>query len=96
MDQLEHAYAISIHKSQGSEFLSVITPLLKENYIILRRNLVYTAASRAKQKMTFVGHKQALYIAISRNDVDKRNTLLADRIVSNHRKRLAALGAMAQ
>jgi exodeoxyribonuclease V alpha subunit len=90
MDQLEHAYAISIHKSQGSEFLSVITPLLKENYIILRRNLVYTAASRAKLKMTFVGQKQALYIAISRNDVDKRNTLLADRIVSYHRKRLAA------
>jgi len=90
LEHLEHAYATSIHKSQGNEYLSVITPLMKEHYKSLQRNLVYTVISRAKRRMTFVGQKQALYIAISKSDVDKRNTLLADRIVSYYRRMQAA------
>lgn len=86
LDQLELAYATTIHKSMGSEYRSVIIPLLKEQYIMLRRNLIYTAITRAREKITLVGQKQALYIAISNSDVDKRNTLLADRIVSYYRK----------
>lgn len=86
VDQLDLAYATTIHKSQGSEYTSVIIPLLKEHWIMLRRNLVYTAITRAKEKITLVGQKQALYMAISKNDIDVRNTLLADRIVSYYRK----------
>ena len=86
LSQLELAYATTIHKSQGSEYHTVIIPILKDQYIMLRRNLLYTAVSRAKQQVSLVGQKQALYIAIDRNDVDRRNTLLADRIVSYYRQ----------
>lgn len=53
---------------------------------MLRRNLIYTAVSRAKRQVVLVGQKQALYIAIDKNDIDQRNTLLADRIVSYYRQ----------
>ena len=86
LSQLELAYATTIHKSQGSEYHTVIIPILKDQYIMLRRNLIYTAVSRAKQQVSLVGQKQALHIAIDRNDVDRRNTLLADRIVSYYRQ----------
>ena len=86
LSQLELAYATTIHKSQGSEFSTVIIPILREQYIMLRRNLLYTAVSRAKRKVQLIGQKQALYMAIDRNDADRRNTLLADRIVSYHRQ----------
>ena len=86
LSQLELAYATTIHKSQGSEFDTVIIPILKEQYIMLRRNLIYTAVSRAKRKVILIGQKQALYMAVARNDIDRRNTLLADRIVSYHRQ----------
>ena len=78
---MDFSYAIKIHKSQGAEFPYVIIPLLKEHYIMLRRNLLYTAISRAKAQVMIVGQRQALYMAIHKSDVDKRNTILADRIV---------------
>ena len=59
-----------------------IVPLLKEHYVMLRRNLLYTAISRAKEKVFLVGQRQAVYMAIHRTDVDKRNTVLADRIIA--------------
>ncbi len=86
LHQLELAYATTIHKSQGSEYHTVLIPILKDQYIMLRRNLIYTAVSRAKSQVILVGQKQALYIAIDKNDIDQRNTLLADRIVSYHRQ----------
>lgn len=86
LSQLELAYATTIHKSQGSEYHTVIIPILKDQYIMLRRNLIYTAVSRAKRQVVLVGQKQALYIAIDKNDIDQRNTLLADRIVSYYRQ----------
>ena len=58
----------------------MIIPLLKEHYVMLRRNLLYTAISRAKKKVILIGQRQAVYMAIHKNDVDKRNTVLADRI----------------
>jgi exodeoxyribonuclease V alpha subunit len=70
----------------------VIIPLLMENYIMLRRNLLYTAITRAKEKVILIGQKQALFTAIHKNDVDKRNTVLADRIIAYYdreRKRIA-------
>lgn len=86
LDQLELAYAMTIHKSQGAEYESVIIPILTEQSIMLRRNLIYTAITRAKKRLILVGQKKALFMAIHRNDVNKRNTLLADRIVSNCRR----------
>lgn len=80
MENIDLSYCISIHKSQGAEFPVVIIPVLKEHYIMLRRNLLYTAISRAKAKVILIGHRQAVFTAIHKNDVDKRNTVLADRI----------------
>jgi exodeoxyribonuclease V alpha subunit len=80
METMEHSYCISIHKSQGGEFPVVIIPLLREHYVMLRRNLLYTAISRAKEKVVLVSQPQAIYTAIHKCDVDRRYTVLADRI----------------
>ena len=80
LDNVDLSYCISIHKSQGNEFPTVIIPLMKEHYIMLRRNLLYTAISRAKSKVIIIGQRQAVFTAIHKCDVDKRNTVLADRI----------------
>ena len=82
MEYLDLSYCISIHKSQGAEFPTVIIPLLKEHYVMLRRNLLYTAISRAKSKVVLIGQRQAVFTAIHKNAVDKRNTVLADRITA--------------
>jgi len=86
LDKLELAYAITIHKSQGSEFKIVIIPILKEQYIMLRRNLIYTAVTRAKKKIVLVGERKALFMAISKNDIGKRNTNLGMRIIESYNK----------
>lgn len=91
-DQLEDvdlAYAMSIHKSQGGEYPTVIIPILKEHYIMLRRNLLYTAITRAKGKVILIGHRQAVYTAIHHCDVDQRNTVLADRIDAYYKRTYA-------
>ena len=80
MENVDLSYCITVHKSQGGEFSTVINPLLKEHYVMLRKNLLYTAISRAKKKVILIGQRQAVYMAIHKNDVDKRNTVLADRI----------------
>lgn len=88
MDIIEHAYAMTIHKSQGSEYQTVIIPILSSFHIMLRRNLIYTAITRAKKNVILVGQKKALFTAIYKNDIDKRNTMLAERI-----KKIAAADA---
>lgn len=80
MENVDLSYCITVHKSQGGEFSTVTIPLLKEHYVMLRKNLLYTAISRAKKKVILIGQRQAVYMAIHKNDVDKRNTVLADRI----------------
>jgi exodeoxyribonuclease V alpha subunit len=80
LEMLELAYAMTIHKSQGSEYDTVIIPMMSSHYIMLRRNLIYTAITRAKKKVIIVGQKKALYMAINKNDIDGRNTRLAERI----------------
>lgn len=74
------SYAMTIHKSQGSEYPVVIIPMVSAFSIMLKRNLLYTAVTRAKEKVIIVGQKKALYQAIHTNDVEKRNTLLARRL----------------
>lgn len=80
LDELYHAYAITIHKSQGSEYPVVIMPILTQHFIMLRRNLLYTGLTRAKQLSVIVGSKKAINIAIQRDDVGKRNSMLTERI----------------
>ena len=84
---IELAYAMTIHKSQGSEYNTVIIPMMASHYIMLRRNLIYTAITRAKKKVILVGEKKAIYTAIHKNDIDGRNTRLAERII-NQRERM--------
>jgi exodeoxyribonuclease V alpha subunit len=79
MDELQLAYAISIHKSQGSEFPVVVCALTTQHYVMLRRNLVYTAVTRARKLCAVVGQKQALATAV-RRDGGHRITGLAGRL----------------
>jgi len=77
---IELAYAITIHKSMGSEYNTVIIPVLSAHMVMLYRNLIYTAVTRAKKRVYLVGQKSSLFIAIHRSKTDKRNTLLGNRI----------------
>lgn len=80
LDDLELSYAITIHKSMGSEYDTVIIPLLAAHNVLLTRNLLYTAITRAKRRVLLVGEKRALYMAIHRSRKGKRNTMLGERI----------------
>jgi exodeoxyribonuclease V alpha subunit len=82
LDEITLAYAISVHKSQGSEYDAVIIPLLFQHYIMLQRNLFYTALTRAKKLVVVIGSKRAVYIAIKNDTPLKRNTLLKERLLS--------------
>ena len=75
-DQLVLAYAISVHKSQGSEFTAVVIPLVTQHYMMLQRNLLYTAITRAKSLCVLVGSRRAINIAIRNNQVAERFTAL--------------------
>lgn len=80
LNELTLAYASSVHKSQGSEYKVVIIPLSTSHYIMLQRNLLYTAITRSKQKVIIIGSKKALMTAIQSNRTQKRYTLLAERL----------------
>lgn len=81
------AYAITVHKSQGSEFKSVILPINNENKIMLKRNLLYTAVTRASERMIIVGSRNHYWDAVKNNIVEPRNTALSVRIGKNLIKR---------
>jgi len=80
LEELVHAYAISIHKSQGSEFPVVIIPLLMQHYMMLQRNLIYTAVTRARKLVVMVGDKRAIGMAVRNNKIASRNTKLKERL----------------
>lgn len=77
-DQLQLAYCVSVHKSQGSEFKVVILPIVMAHYIMLQRNLIYTAITRAKERVFLVGEKQALFVGIKNDKVKDRYTGLRE------------------
>jgi exodeoxyribonuclease V alpha subunit len=81
LDELTLAYAMTIHKSQGNEFKAVIVPVAMSHYIMLQRNLLYTAVTRARELLIIVGEMKALGIAVRNDEVRERNTLLRRRLV---------------
>ena len=92
---LTHAYAMSVHKSQGSEYDVVILPMLPCFYRMLKRNIFYTAVTRARKKVIIVGSWYAIWQAIHNNDTERRNTLLGMRVkefneISRRRRRRIA------
>lgn len=80
LDELVLAYAITIHKSQGSEFPYVVMPLMTSHFMMLQRNLLYTGVTRAKKGLILVGEKKAVYIAVKNNKIVERNTRLSERL----------------
>ena len=80
LDEVVLAYATTIHKSQGSEYPIVVMPVLMTHFVMLQRNLVYTGVTRAKKILVIVGTKKALAMAVRNVTVDKRNTMLAERL----------------
>ena len=80
LDELVLAYATTIHKSQGSEYPIVVMPVLMNHYVMLQRNLIYTGITRAKKVLVMVGTKKALAYAVHNVTVEKRNTMLKERI----------------
>jgi len=80
LDELALAYAITIHKSQGSEFPAVVIPLAMQHYLLLQRNLVYTGVTRGKQLVVLVGQKKALAVAVRNNRTEERFSGLLARL----------------
>lgn len=80
LDELIHAYAVSIHKSQGSEYPAVVIPIMTQHYMMLQRNLLYTGITRGKKLVVLVGTKKAVAIAVKNDKTRKRYTRLAGRL----------------
>lgn len=83
LDEIVLAYAVTIHKSQGSEFPVVVMPVTMKHFVMLQRNLIYTGITRAKKICVLVGTPKALAYAIRQNTVSRRNTRLKERLNDN-------------
>ncbi|MBF0449372.1 MAG: AAA family ATPase [Candidatus Magnetomorum sp.] len=89
LKELSLAYAITVHKSQGSEYPAIILPVVTQHYIMLQRNLLYTAVTRGKKLVCVIGSEKALNIALKNNRQETRYTLLSKRLKSKEgRERL--------
>jgi exodeoxyribonuclease V alpha subunit len=82
-DALTLAYAVSVHKAQGAEFPAVVIPLVTAHYMMLQRNLLYTAITRAQQLCVLVGSRKAILIAVRNNNIAQRFTALHWRLRKN-------------
>jgi exodeoxyribonuclease V alpha subunit len=80
LDDVALAYAITIHKSQGSEYPVVLIPMTLQHRIMLQRNLLYTGMTRAKKLLLFVGDRRALRTAVATTHPTRRRTTLAERL----------------
>jgi len=81
LDDITLAYAVSVHKAQGSEYQAVVMPLLTQHFIMLQRNLFYTALTRAKRLSIIIGSYKALYIAIKNDKPLQRNSLIKEKLI---------------
>ncbi len=86
LDEIVLAYAASVHKAQGSEYPAVIIPIVTQHYILLQRNLLYTAVTRGKKLVVLVGIPKAVGIAVNNNKPQARHTKLKDRLSSYSEK----------
>ena len=82
LDEVSLAYAITIHKSQGSEFPVVVTPLAMQQYMLLQRNLVYTGITRGKKLVVLIGQRKALAMAVRNNKTENRFSGLLARLTT--------------
>jgi exodeoxyribonuclease V alpha subunit len=80
LDEIVLAYSVSVHKSQGSEYPVVVMPIHTQHYMLLQRNLLYTAITRGKRLVIIIGTKKAMAIAIRNNKTQKRYTYLKNRL----------------
>jgi exodeoxyribonuclease V alpha subunit len=80
LDEIVHAFAVSVHKAQGSEYPAVIFPVLTQHYILLQRNLIYTAVTRARRLAVLVGTRRALAIGVKSARTERRFTRLCERL----------------
>ena len=80
LDQLVHAYAVSVHKSQGSEYPAVVIPIVTQHFMMLQRSLLFTAVTRGKRLVVLVGTKRAVTLAVRNADARRRFTWLAERL----------------
>src|SRR5262245_42670571 len=80
LDELTLAYAISVHKSQGSEYPAVVVPLLTTHFVMLSKNLLYTAVTRGKRLVVLVADPRATRLALAADRRDERRTRLAARL----------------
>jgi exodeoxyribonuclease V alpha subunit len=80
LDELILAYAVTIHKAQGSEYPAVIVPLSTQHYVLLRRNLLYTAMTRGRKLVILLGSPKALQMAVENRIVEPRFTYLAQKL----------------
>ncbi len=87
LDELAHAYAVTIHRSQGSEYPAVVIPLTMGSYLMLRRNLLYTGVTRARKLVVLVGSRRALAVAVRTKGAGRRHTALDYRLRSPGRSR---------
>lgn len=80
LDELVDAYAITVHKSQGSEYGAVVVPVLTQQHVMLQSNLLYTAVTRARQLVVLIGSRQAVALAVRSNRIVARNSALSTRL----------------
>jgi exodeoxyribonuclease V alpha subunit len=90
LDEMVLAYAVSVHKSQGSEYPVVILPILTQHYILLQRNLIYTAVTRGRHLVVMVGSRKALAIGVSNNQIQQRHARLRYRLSPSGRVRFSS------
>ena len=82
LDELTHAYAVTIHRSQGSEYPAVVVPVTMSAWMMLQRNLLYTAVTRAKKLVVLVGSRKAIGQAVRAVGAGRRHTALDHRLTS--------------
>ncbi|MFC1821677.1 ATP-dependent RecD-like DNA helicase [Thermodesulfobacteriota bacterium] len=83
LDEIVLAYAVSVHKAQGSEYPAVILPVLPQHYIMLQRNLIYTAVTRGKRLVVIIGSKKALTMGVKNDRIMRRYTSLTERLMQS-------------
>jgi exodeoxyribonuclease V alpha subunit len=83
LEEIVPAYAISVHKSQGSEYPAVVIPVLTQHFLLLQRNLIYTAVTRGRSLAVMVGTRKALAIAVKNDKPRHRYTHLEQRLASH-------------